>query len=420
MQTELRFVGLGGSKHYRTALAALSIVLSALLALPSYAQQRAALVVVDPVVHEPLSQTQPVQGRFVATQAGAIAAQTRGALIEMHVNVGDRVVKGEPLATLDTERLRAEFKRRQAAVAHRTAQLEGSKTRHEQAQSELNRLRRLRSSAAFNQARYDDKVNQVASTRLQIAEFKAVLQTAEADLALAKLNLDRSAIVAPFDGVVSRRYIQPGAYVTIGNPVVELIDDSSLEIEADVPSSRLIGLSLGAIVQVATAQGRQWKAEVRAMIPQENALSRTRAVRFKPLFDPRDVDAAAGAAVTVRVPIGRRRDVLTVHKDAVIQQGGAFVYVVEEGKASRKRVVLGEPTENRFVVSEGLEEGMQAIIRGNERLRPDQPVMTGDGPEQPASMADKPESTIPADERDVKPAERTGKKTGEQAEETRS
>ena len=63
-----------------------------------------------------------------------------------------------------------------------------------------------------------------------------MLETAKADLALAALTLERSRIIAPFAGVVSRRYIQAGAYVVDGAPVVDLIDDQSLEIEADVPS----------------------------------------------------------------------------------------------------------------------------------------------------------------------------------------
>jgi hypothetical protein len=119
---------------------------------------------------------------------------------------------------------------------------------------------------------------------------------------------------------------------------------------------------------------------VRAVIPQENAMSRTRAVRFTPQFDPRVVNAASGASATVRVPVGAARDVLTVHKDAVIEQGGYYVYVVDEGKALRKRVQLGESAGGRFIVLEGLEAGMLAVTRGNERLRPGQPVTAGEKP----------------------------------------
>jgi len=78
--------------------------------------------------------------------------------------------------------------------------------------------------------------------------------------------------------------------------------------------------------------------------------------------------------VTVRIPVDAPRDVLTVHKDAVLQQGGTAVYVVEEGEAVRKPVFLGDSAGSRFIVKEGLEAGMLAVVRGNERLRPGQPV----------------------------------------------
>ena len=70
-------------------LAAFALLLTA-VAAPA-AAQRAALVVTDKAIHEPLRQTQPVQGRFIARQAGPVAAQSRGAVTEMLVAVGDRV-----------------------------------------------------------------------------------------------------------------------------------------------------------------------------------------------------------------------------------------------------------------------------------------------------------------------------------------
>jgi RND family efflux transporter MFP subunit len=352
--------------------------------------QRAALVEVDAVVLEPLRQTQPIEGRFVALRAGPIAAQSRGAVMRMLVSVGDRVEKGAVLAVLDTDRLEAEVARQQATVGYREAQVSGAKARYQQANQELARMQKLRKSSAFSGARLENLTSASLVARLEIAESAAVLETAKADLALAALNLERSRIIAPFAGVVSRRYIQAGAYVADGAPVVDLIDDQSLEIEADVPSSRVAGLTEGLLVTVEWEGIASQQAVVRAVIPQENAMSRTRAVRFTPKFDPRVVNAASGASATVRVPVGAARDVLTVHKDAVIEQGGYFVYIVDDGKALRKRVLLGEPSAGRFVVLEGLEAGMLAVTRGNERLRPGQPVTTGGEPKDGKPQGDGP------------------------------
>jgi len=365
------------SLNARLCGCALVVALAVLwLAPPAALAQRAALVAVDPVVLEPLRQTQPIQGRFVARKAGPIAAQSRGAVTEMRVAVGDRVARGDVLAVLDTDRLAAEVDRRRATVGYRQAQLEGAEARLQQANQEYTRMQRLRKSAAFNLSRLDDLANAALQARLQIAEFTAVLETAKAEMTVAELDLERAHIRAPFAGVVSRRYIQTGAYVADGAPVIDLIDDSSLEIEADVPATRIAGLETGLAVAVELDGRPPEQARVRAVVPEENTMSRTRAVRFTPTFDPSAVNAAAGAAATVRVPVGVARDVLTVHKDAVIEQAGYFVYVVEDEKAVRKRVRLGESTASRFVVLDGLEAGMLAVVRGNERLRPGQPVRT--------------------------------------------
>ena len=79
-----------------------------------------------------------------------------------------------------------------------------------------------------------------------------------------------------------------------------------------------------------------------------------------------------------------------MHKDAVIEQGGYFVYIVDDGKALRKRVLLGEPSAGRFVVLEGLEAELLAVTHGNERLRPGQPVTTGGEPKDGKPQGDGP------------------------------
>ncbi len=379
-------------------LLVLLLVLATVLPLQVAAQGRATLVEIDSVVSEPLRQTQPVQGRFVAQQAGPVAAQTRGAVMTMHVFVGDEVREGDPLASLDTGLLSAETERRRAEVQHRTAQVEGAEARHLQATQKLVRMQRLRRSAAFSKARYDDQVSEVVSTKSLIAEAQAQLATARAELALAEIDLAKSIVVAPFSGVVTQRHTQAGAYLRDGDPVVDLVDHQSLEIEADVPASRIESLKKGMSMVVLMDGKEGLTAEVRAIIPQENTLSRTRAVRFIPTFNPAEVGAAAEAAVTVRIPVGKPRDVVTVHKDAVVQQGGTVVYAVEDGKAVRKWVTLGESAGNRFVVDEGLTAGMVVVVRGNERLRPGQsvqykgmkPPVGSDGGKNPGAANGKP------------------------------
>ena len=77
----------------------------------------------------------------------------------------------------------------------------------------------------------------------------------------------------------------------------------------------------------------------------------------------------------VCMPIGPKRDVVSVHKDAIIREAaGAVVFVVVDGIARKRPVELGEAFGARFEVLAGLAPGDQVVVRGNERLRPGQSV----------------------------------------------
>ena len=100
-------------------LAVASIAVTALLglgALEGAAQQPPAVVSVDEVRMEAMAQTVPVIGRLVSRRAGEVAARTAGPVAQLHVEVGDRVETGDPIAVLDTIRLRAERDRLAAVV----------------------------------------------------------------------------------------------------------------------------------------------------------------------------------------------------------------------------------------------------------------------------------------------------------------
>ena len=168
---------------------------------------------------------------------------------------------------------------------------------------------------------------------------------------------------------------EAGAYVQIGDPVVNLVSDEELEIEADVPVQRLSGLLPGTTVEFRLEGPTLYRATVRAIVPAENPLTRTRPVRFVTRFDERLKTLANDQSVAVLVPIGAPREALSVHKDAVIKRPeGAVVFVVENDTAQPRQVRLGQAIGNRLEVLEGLSAGDAAVVRGNERLMPGAPV----------------------------------------------
>ena len=359
------------------AFAALALWLGA--GLPdAAAQQPPAVVSVDEVRVEAMAQTVPVIGRLVARRAGEVAARTAGPVAALHVAVGDRVARGDPIAVLDTVRLRAERDRLAATVNEAQAQVERLKAQAALRRQELRRLEGLQESAAFSQSRFEDARQEVIIAESAIGTAEAARVRAMASLSLNRIDLSWATVEAPYPGVVTLVHTEVGAWLGVGEPVVSMVSDIDLEVEADVPSRRIEALEAGTVVALVLDDGTEHGAVVRAVVPEENALTRTRQVRFTPRFGTVLKPLAINQSATVVLPAGRSRDVLTVHKDAVVRrQGQAFVYVAEDGQAQIRPVQLGAAVGGRFEVLGGLGPGEPVVVRGNERLRPGQPITVG-------------------------------------------
>lgn len=353
-------------------------VLALMLVLPVHAQEKPAApaakakaVGMDTVRTEPLRQTVPVIGRFVPYQSGVVASRVSGPVDKYLVEVGDRVGAGDELAILVDNAFIWERNRRQADVDSAKAALQTSRASLQLLEQELDRLKGLKDSPAFSPARLSDKTQETIRAKSEVSESSAQLKSAEANLQLGEIALANTVIRAPYAGVIIDRHSEAGAYVREGDPVVSLLDHNNLEIEADVPANRIAGLDEGRELSAVMEDGNTLKATVRAVIPNENPRTRTRRVRFTSEFPGTVKSTAANQTVTVQIPAGEIRDVLTVHKDAVLNRGGAQLVVLnEDGKATFRPVKLGQAIGQRFVIDSGLVEGDIVVIRGNERLQP--------------------------------------------------
>lgn len=364
------------SNPWRTAFA----VALGLLVCAGASAQRAATVQVDEVVREPLTQTIPILGRLVTNDQGVVAATVAGPVTTVHVRVGDRIEAGALIAELNADRREAMVARSHSDLSMNKARLAAAAAQLRISRGEMNRLEKLKGSAAFPRARYEDQQHDVVRFTSAQAEAAAALSRTEAELSMARIELARTQVRAPYNAVITRRHVSPGAYVRLGDAVVSLLNVDALEIEADVPSNRLSGLTNGAVVKAQLDGGTLIDATVRAVIPDEDPLTRTRKVRLQADFTGQ-LAGAVNQSITVLVPVGEPRDVLSVHKDALIaRRGGQMVFVIQDGKASPRTVQLGEAVGARFEVLGGLKPGDMAVVRGNERLRPGQAVKTGKKP----------------------------------------
>lgn len=372
------------------SIALFSLILGAspLVAPTAFAQQkksdkkRAAMVAVDAVIEEQARQTVPVIGRIVAQNSGVVSALIKGVVAEMRVHVGDRVKAGDVLAVLSPSSLKWLRELRAAEIKSADANLATARAQTALRRQELKRLENLRKSSAFSPARFEDAVQELAKAESGAAKSEAELLRAKANLNLADIDLANAQVKAPYGGVVATTHTAVGTYLNVGQPVATLVDDLSMELEADVPANRVRGLTPGTMVNFSIGSANsagnaadERFAVVRAQVPEENPLTRTRKVRFTPADGSLGTGAAANQSVSIAVPAGPMRQVVSVHKDAVLNKGGRrVVFIVKDGTANIRPVELGEAVGGRFIVLSGLKPGDSVVVRGNERLRPGQAV----------------------------------------------
>lgn len=339
------------------------------------AQGRAAAVGVQTVEPRTLSETVPVFAEIVTARNGAVASRVAGNIDKIHVLAGNTVQEGDLLVELNRDLLSIRVRQARAQIAEAAASVATGEVRLASAQTTFERIDALRSSASFSQGRFDDVLSDVQVARAQLAEAQARLESGNAQLAEAEYQLERSIITASFSGVVLEVLTIPGAYIQAGTPVVTVLDIGSFEIEASIPARFVKDLRPGQQVRGTLETNETLDLQLRAILPVEDPSTRTRAVRFSASGLAEMRNLAIGQSLTVDIPVGEAREVLSVPKDALVQaRGGWTVFVAAEGKAQPRAVEIGVPAGDRYEVLTGLAPGDQVVVRGNERLRPGQDI----------------------------------------------
>jgi RND family efflux transporter MFP subunit len=239
----------------------------------------------------------------------------------------------------------------------------------------LKRLEAQLSLLATQRARLQTLGNVVSQSQLDEAlsrERMAEQDVEQARVARdrARLDLNRAAVRAPFDGVVAERLQQSGENVASGAPLLRLVNERDLEVVARAPMTTADTVTAGANAQIIDGN-RKAAGKVRAVIPVGDERSRMVELRIA-LTDRWRV----GAPVRVEIAPRDVRKVVTVPRDAVIlRQGASYVMRVRaDNTAERVAVNIGPGHENQVQIDGTLRAGDRVVIRGGELLEPGQSV----------------------------------------------
>jgi RND family efflux transporter MFP subunit len=298
-----------------------------------------------------LEETLQLTGTLHPRAQVQIVAEVQARLLKVLRDEGSRVGAGEVLALLDDTDYRLSHDRAQAALSVAEAN-------RAHALAEKDRADNLLKTGGIT-----DKDHLTAQVALQVAE--ASLAQVKAETAIAAHQLARTQIKAPFAGRVARRLPDPGAMLANGAPVFTFVDDAVLEFRAPVPSADYGKVKVGSEVEVRvdTLGGRTVKGRVARVTPLVEVRTRSFEVTVEV---PGEQELVGGLFARAAVRVGSRPGALVVPPAALQRDGAspgeAQTFVVTEGKAERKAVILGIETPEAIQVKEGLVAGDVVVL----------------------------------------------------------
>jgi membrane fusion protein (multidrug efflux system) len=292
-----------------------------------------------------------------------VVAEVQARLVRVLKDEGARVAKGEVLAELDATDYRLAGDRARAALAMAEANRAHARTEKERADSLL------------ETGGITDRDHLAAGVALQVAD--ASLAQARADAAIAAQQLARTEVRAPFRGRVARRFPDPGAMLAPGTPLFTLVDDSTLEFEAAVPSRDLGRVRVGAPVSLTVDALEDTRVEGR--IARVEPLVDERSRSFRAVVEvPGRPDLVGGLFARAAVRAGEVPGALVVPPSALVRDGSdparGAVFVVRSGKAERVAIEVGVEAADGVQVTKGLAAGDQVVLDPPTSLASGAPV----------------------------------------------
>jgi len=297
-------------------------------------------------------------GRLEAVDRVEIRPQVTGVLTAVHFKDGALVKKGDVLFTID---------QRPYAAA-----VSAAEARADYTASDLARAERLLAENAISKRDLEEKKN--------------AAQVAQAELRIAKLNLEYSQIKAPIAGRMSRAEITVGNLVTAnsGAPLTTIVSSNRIYAAFDVDEQTFLkyvnpartdkGTALPVYHGLANESGYSYEGEINSVDNRLDPVAGT--IRVRAVFDSKDGALIPGLYARIRLGGGTEREAVLIAEKALgTDQAKRFVLVVDQdNKTAYRAVKTGAAQDGLVIVESGLEPGERIVVNGLQRVRPGDPV----------------------------------------------
>lgn len=278
-------------------------------------------------------------GEIIADERVTLTSEIRGRISKIFIEDGMSVAEGDPIVRFDDDS-------EKAAVAAAEARL-----------SEAVRARK----------RVEQLAEKDFATTASLDEAVAAVQSAEADLALAKTRLADRTVRTPFSGKVGLVMVSPGALLEPGSGIAELVSVDDLRAQFAIPERYASQLDTGTLVRVTGTGGEPIESSIAVLSP--IVRQATRSIEAEAPIQKSD-QLRPGSFVRIEVVLDRRDDALFVPQTAILRQGSsASLFRVSDGTAERLNVETGVRKDGLIEVrAEGLDAGDQVVAQGLQKI----------------------------------------------------
>ncbi|CAN2040683.1 Efflux transporter, RND family [Candidatus Magnetomoraceae bacterium gMMP-15] len=336
-----------------------TIIIFLLIAIPVFAQPPAKVVVMK-VTEKEIAKTNQIMGIVDFDKLSGISSEVSGLIDSQNIIEGTLVKKGDILVSLNIDFIKKDIQIMKLQASQTDIKIQNTR-------KNLKRYETLFKQDAASEKVYDDLTYTYRELRKERAGIQKKIEKLE-------LEIQKSLIKAPFDGLILERYKNEGEWVEPGKSICSLASASDVFVSVAVSENMIKYIKPGkSISLIINAINKEFTGAVKNFVPVADLKTKTFEIKIAiPYFN----EVLQNMSATVNVPASHEMKLKMIKRDALIKfQGKDFVYTVKDGQAKILPVNIvayeGEyiGVDNPYIVVD-----MPVVIDGNDRLQPDQAV----------------------------------------------
>jgi RND family efflux transporter MFP subunit len=302
-------------------------------------------------------------GRLTPNRSVILSAQVSGILKQYYADVGSRVDSGSTLAMLDVTDYAL-------SLSEAEANLLAAQARQSAAKNTFERTGRLLPEKAITSELFDKAEAEYKAAKAQVAQLTNMV-------ALARRRLEKTSVLAPFEGYVTQRFIELGQNISAGDPVMQLADMKTMRVKIYINELAYVHLDKEDPVTVIVEAFSQTPTAGRVDKIGIKADARTNTFEIEILVGNPDFRLKAGLTARVAIQTEVIPDAVMIPQNSVIfREKRKEVFVVDrDNLAAAREVTLGRVEGSHVRILDGLNSGDKLVVSGGQYLKPGDKVM---------------------------------------------